>query len=53
MGNAGSRLPLQPHSDAVEANYRRGDLFGQRMHLMSDWAEFCGSNSALIDHQFV
>jgi integrase len=25
---------------AVEAAYRRGDLFGQRMSLMDDWAQF-------------
>ena len=28
-------------SNAVEAAYRRGDLFEKRRHLMNDWAEFC------------
>ena len=28
--------------NAVEAAYRRGDLFEKRRHLMNDWAEFCG-----------
>lgn len=27
--------------DAVEAAYRRGDLFEKRRRLMADWAEFC------------
>jgi integrase len=25
----------------VEAAYRRGDLFGKRRQLMSDWADYC------------
>jgi hypothetical protein len=29
-------------SDAVEAAYRRGDLFEKRRKLMQAWAEFCG-----------
>ena len=29
-------------SNAVEAAYRRGDLFEKRRHLMNDWAQFCG-----------
>jgi integrase len=29
-------------SNAVEAAYRRGDLFEKRRHLMDDWAQFCG-----------
>jgi integrase len=32
--------------DAVEAAYRRGDLFEKRRRLMSAWAEFCGKPSA-------
>ena len=28
--------------DAVEAAYRRGDLFEKRRRLMEDWAEYCG-----------
>lgn len=28
--------------DKVEAAYRRGDLFEKRIHLMADWATFCG-----------
>ena len=27
--------------NAVEAAYRRGDLFEKRRHLMNDWAQFC------------
>jgi integrase len=27
--------------DAVEAAYRRGDLFNKRRRLMDAWAEFC------------
>ena len=27
--------------NAVEAAYRRGDLFEKRRHLMNDWAAFC------------
>ncbi len=30
----------------VEASYRRGDLFSQRMSLMSDWAAFCEKETA-------
>jgi integrase len=33
-------------SNAVEAAYRRGDLFEKRRHLMNDWAQFCGRPSA-------
>ena len=29
-------------SDAVEAAYRRGDLFQKRRRLMDEWARFCG-----------
>lgn len=29
--------------NAVEAAYRRGDLFEKRRKLMEDWAEFCGT----------
>ena len=28
-------------SNAVEAAYRRGDLFEKRRDLMNDWAAFC------------
>ena len=28
--------------NAVEAAYRRGDLFDKRRKLMDAWAEFCG-----------
>ena len=31
---------------AVEAAYRRGDLFEKRRRLMESWAEFCGKPSA-------
>jgi hypothetical protein len=30
---------------AVEAAYRRGDLFDKRRALMADWAEFCGKGA--------
>ena len=29
--------------DAVEAAYRRSDLFEKRKHLMADWATFCNT----------
>jgi integrase len=29
--------------DAVEAAYRRGDLFEKRTRLMRDWGKFCGA----------
>ena len=29
--------------NAVEAAYRRGDLFEKRRHLMNDWAAFCNA----------
>jgi integrase len=29
---------------AVEAAYRRGDLFDKRRKLMEAWAEFCAKN---------
>jgi integrase len=29
--------------NAVEAAYRRGDLFEKRRRLMDEWAAFCGS----------
>jgi integrase len=32
--------------NAVEAAYRRGDLFEKRRHLMNDWAQFCGRPAA-------
>jgi integrase len=28
-------------SDAVEAAYRRGDLFDKRRRLMAEWAKYC------------
>jgi integrase len=30
----------------VEASYRRGDLFSQRMSLMADWADWCERETA-------
>lgn len=30
-------------SNAVEAAYRRGDLFEKRRRMMADWAKFCGT----------
>jgi hypothetical protein len=32
--------------NAVEAAYRRGDLFEKRRRLMDAWAEFCGKPNA-------
>jgi len=32
--------------NAVEAAYRRGDLFEKRRQLMNDWAQFCGRPAA-------
>lgn len=32
--------------NAVEAAYRRGDLFEKRRQLMNDWAQFCGRPTA-------
>jgi integrase len=32
---------------AVEAAYRRGDLFEKRRRLMDDWAEFCAQPSTM------
>ena len=32
--------------DAVEAAYRRGDLFEKRRRLMEDWAKYCGKPAA-------
>jgi integrase len=29
--------------NAVEATYRRGDMFEKRRRLMSDWAKFCAT----------
>jgi len=34
-------------SNAVEAAYRRGDLFEKRRRLMSDWAKYCDNVKAL------
>ena len=34
--------------DAVEAAYRRGDLFAKRRALMADWATFCAGASAAL-----
>lgn len=33
-------------SSAVEAAYRRKDLYDQRVHLMQDWANFCNRPQA-------
>jgi hypothetical protein len=30
-------------SNAVEASYRRGDLFTKRAQLMTSWEQFCAS----------
>ena len=32
--------------DKTEAAYRRGDLFGKRARLMTDWARFCSKRMA-------
>jgi integrase len=32
-------------SDAVEAAYRRGDLFEKRRRLMAAWADYCAKPS--------
>lgn len=37
-------------SNAVEAAYRRGDLFEKRKRLMADWAAFCESPAAKSDN---
>jgi integrase len=41
--------------DAVEAAYRRGDLFAKRAKLMTAWAEYCGKTpntlSAVVPFQ--
>src|SRR5262245_34172445 len=34
--------------DAVEAAYRRGDLFDKRRKLMEVWAAFCGRSSHMV-----
>jgi integrase len=34
--------------NAVEAAYRRGDLFEKRRQLMGHWAKFCGTSESLI-----
>ena len=34
--------------DAVEAAYRRGDLFGKRRKLMEAWANYCELASAQV-----
>lgn len=35
--------------NAVEAAYRRGDLFDKRTRLMRDWAKFCGTATTTAD----
>ena len=30
----------------VEAAYRRGSLFEKRVHMMADWANYCGTPKA-------
>jgi hypothetical protein len=35
---------LASRDNAVEAAYRRGDLFEKRRRLMEAWAEFCGKS---------
>ena len=37
-------------SDAVEAAYRRGDLFEKRRRLMADWEDFCMSSGISRDN---
>ena len=37
---------LNTIGNAVEAAYRRGDLFEKRRHLMNDWAAFCERRAA-------
>ena len=32
--------------NAVEAAYRRGDLFEKRRRLMEDWAKYCGTSAS-------
>jgi integrase len=32
-------------SNAVEAAYRRGDMFEKRRRLMTDWADYCAGNA--------
>ena len=34
--------------NAVEAAYRRGDLYEKRRHLMALWAEFCDAPSQVV-----
>jgi hypothetical protein len=36
-------------SDAVEAAYRRGDLFEKRRKLMQAWADYCVGGSDTRD----
>jgi len=36
-------------ANKVEAAYRRGDLFDKRIHLMNDWARYCGDLLADTD----
>jgi integrase len=36
--------------DAVEAAYRRGDLFEKRARLMADWADYCKSSGISRDN---
>lgn len=33
-------------SNAVEAAYRRGDLFAKRIRLMEDWGKYCSSSAS-------
>ena len=39
--------------NAVEAAYRRGDLFEKRRRLMEDWAEYCGKPVACASGKVV
>ena len=36
-------------SNAVEAAYRRGDLFEKRRRLMADWSSYCDSKGLPTD----
>jgi integrase len=37
----------------VEASYRRSDLFERRRRIMADWATFCATLPAAVDHNVI
>ena len=39
--------------NAVEASYRRGDLFAKRVRLMADWAKFATTKPAVVSARVV